>query len=305
MMRCGILLRFGLAIVCSIVLGNAFPARAAARPVRLATLLPYVAEAFAQLPGRVLVVGSVRRSPGASLPAGATDLGSAHTPSFETLASLRPEITVIDRRLHAALVPRLQEIGGEVMSIDGGSVDSTFAGLLRVAQKIGGAAAEKAIAARIAQARREIAAARLARPVETLPLFGAPGSFLFITERTWLGDLLRQLGFKSSIPSWPAGGEAIPGYVEVSPELLTSFHPRIALLLAHGDAAALEKAFRERFARLIGTEKDTGPVTIRTLDPALFAGNPGLDMGRAAHALQEIAAEAPARSVKAGAAGGR
>lgn len=291
MTRRGTLLQVALSIVASIVHGGFSPAPAAARPVRLATLLPYVAEAFSQLPDQALVVGSVRRSPGAPLPAGAADLGSAHTPSFETLASLRPEITVIDRRLHAALLARLTEIGGQVISIDGSSVDSTFAGLHLVAQKVGGAA-DRTIAARIAQARREVAAARLAQPVETLPLFGAPGSFLFITERTWLGDLLRRLGFKSSIPAWPAGRDAIPGYVEVSPELLTSFHPRIALLLAHGDATALEKAFRERFARLIGTEKGAEPVTIRTLDPALFAGNPGLEMGRAARALQEIAARA-------------
>lgn len=296
MSRRGALLGAVLSILSMLVLGDVSPARAAARPVRLATLLPYVAEAFVGSPGQVRVVGSVRRSPHSPLPAGVADLGSAHTPSFETLASLRPDITVIDRRLHAALLPQLREIGGEVTSIDGGSVDSTFAGLLLVAKKVGGGEVERSIAARIAQARRELAAARLAQPVETLPLFGAPGSFLFITERTWLGDLLRRLGFKSSIPAWPAGGEAIPGYVEVSPELLTSFHPRIALLLAHGDAAALEKAFRERFARLIGSEKGAAPVTIKTLDPALFAGNPGLDMGRAARALQEIAAGASGRT---------
>ena len=70
-----------LSIVLTLLAGTAM----AAEPVRVATLLPYVATALAEAGGDVVVVASVRTDMRTPPPAPTVDLGSPHSPSFEAL----------------------------------------------------------------------------------------------------------------------------------------------------------------------------------------------------------------------------
>jgi iron complex transport system substrate-binding protein len=252
---------------------------------RVATLVPFVADALGRVPGRAVVVASVRPSSVAPPPAGALDLGSPHAPNLEILASSAPDLVVGDAAMHATMTDALSRSGARVVLIDTGSVDGTFAGLIEVGRRVG-AADEMARA--VDEARASLTAARLPSPVVTLPLFGAPGSFLVITERTWLGDLLDQLAF-SNVAHAAAGRETYPGYVMLSDELVAGYRPALVLVVAHGDPEAIRTAFLRR-------AQEAGPwqglrdaqLGVHVLDPALFAANPGLRMSEAASSLKRI-----------------
>ena len=260
------------------LLGAVSPA--VAEPVRVATLLPYVADALRRLPEQAVVVASARRSAVEAVPAGVVDLGNAHAPSLERLASARPQVVVADRRLHQVLADALAASGAEVLFVQGDSVEATFDGLQAVARRVG---AEEPMSAWLAEVENQLEQLRLAQPLPTLPLFAAPGSLLVITERTWLGDLLGRLGF-ASVATGATGKESYAGYLEVSPEVLAAARPRLALLLCHSDPQAAEQAFRRRFEPLLPEA-----VPVHALDPALFTTNPGLGMADAARALIDLA----------------
>jgi iron complex transport system substrate-binding protein len=284
------------ALLVSLSLSIAFPLAGAAEeaakaatkgPVRVATLLPFVAAALAEVPEQAVVVASVRRSMHEPSVPGVIDLGSPHSPSFEKLAESRPDLVVAERAMHAALAEKLGRTGAEVVLIDTTSVDSTFAGLRTVGAKVN-AASE--IDGSIAQAQAEIRAQALAQPLETLPIFGTPGAFMLITDRTWLGDLLVKLNFKSAAAT-PTGNERFPGYVELSDELLAGLKPQIVLLVAHGDVPAIRAALSKRIDedgswRSVREAADRG---VHVLDAHMFQANPGLAMPEAARELRRLA----------------
>ncbi len=255
---------------------------AQAEPVRLATLLPYVAEAFDDFPASVTVVASVRRAEAPPLPAGVLDLGSSHAPSFEQLALARPQVVVADRRLHSSFAGQLARGGAEVILVEANSVAATFEGLLRVAGRLG---LERELRARVAEVEAQLDRLARRQPLPVLPVFGAPGSFLLVTERTWLGDLLARQGLVTVLPG-ASGVEPTAGYVELSAEVLGTLEPRRVLVLCHGDPAQIEEAFRRRFGRAL-----PGSPPVSVLPLSLFAGNPGLRLAEAAEWLARLFVE--------------
>jgi iron complex transport system substrate-binding protein len=265
--------------------------------VRVGTLLPFAAAALERVPEHAVVVATVRRSAGEAPPAAHVDLGSPHAPSFERLAESGAQLVVADRDMHAVLVEKLARGGAEVLLIDTSSVASTLDGLRELGRRVGaGDEMERAVR----EAEAGIAGSALAAPVPTLPFFGAPGSFLVITERTWLGDLLGKLNFQN-LAAESSGKESFPGYVQVSDEVLASMQPALVLLVAHGDPEAIRSAFLRR-ADPQGPWKSFHAARhgVHVLDARTFGANPGLALPEAARQLRglvepETAASRPAQ----------
>lgn len=278
----------------------AVPAPTAAEepaPVRVATLLPYVAHALEGIDSVTLVATVVR--PGRPRPAaGIVDLGDPHSPSFERLAAARPDLVVADRRIHGLLAEELARGGAEVLMVEASSVAATFDGLVEVGERVGAGAEMRR---RVDAARAEIASLRRSEPVDALPLFGAPGSFLAVTGSTWLGDLIAEVGL-TNLAAELAGRESFPGYVDLSDEVLATVRPDLVLLIAHGAPEAVEDAIEQRAQA--GGVWGTLAERMRVLDPQLFGSNPGLRMPEAARRLAELADAAAAADTRTAAEGG-
>lgn len=251
--------------------------QAAPRP-RVASLLPWITEGLQRVGERVEVVASVS-DPSFPAPKGVLDLGNPHAPNFETLASVRPSIIVGDRRLHGTLRDRLARGGARVVLVEGSSVAETFDGLIAAADTAGAGAEMRVL---VAQARRDLAALRLAQPVSVLPLFGTPSAFMAVTGNTWLGDLLHELHFRNMVAD-ATGNQSFPGYVELSDETLSTLRPERVLLVAHGSPAAIEASFRRKGERSSVWKGLARNVTV--LPAGRFSRNPGLQMVDAARFL--------------------
>jgi iron complex transport system substrate-binding protein len=260
---------------------------AAAAPLRVATLLPYVEDALDRLGDRVDVVATVRRDMKTPPPPPLIDLGSPHAPSLERLAEAKPQLVVGDRALHGALRDQLARTGADVLLVDSSSVEATFDGLSAVGRR---AHAGDVMAREIARARARIGASALEHHMPALILFGAPGSFLVVTNRTWLGDLARRLNF-DNLGARVTGSERHPGFVGVSDEVLAGLRPEVVLLVAHGDPDALRAAFERKLAEGGAWAGLRAGATrgVHVLSPALFTANPGLGMAEAARELRDLA----------------
>ena len=258
----------------------------AAEPVRVATLLPYVEDALVKV-GGVDVVATVRRSMDVPPDPKRIDLGSPHAPSFEKLAEARPQVIVGDRQMHGALRDKLERGGAGVILIGSDTVDATFAGLLEVGRRC---KVEAAMTAQVDAARRTLSGLALTHRTPALVVFGTPGSFLVVSNRTWLGDLVTRLNF-DNVGAAAAGQERHPGFVQVSDEVLAGLRPEVVLMVAHGDPEAIRTAFTKRLdsggpwagmrAAAVGG--------VHVLPPDLFSQNPGLAVPDAARHLHDLA----------------
>lgn len=255
----------------------------AAAPVRVATLCPFVTDALSAAPDRVRVVASVRRSPVAPVAPGVSDLGTPHTPNTEVLAASGAELVVADRLMHAALAPKLEAQGLEVLLVDAASVDGAFAGILEVGRRTG---ALDEMTAQVERARGALAAQKPARTERVLALMGTPSSFFVMTRRTWQGDLLERLGYVN-LGADATGDERAPGFAPLSDEILAGLKPDRVLLVAHGDVNAVRQAFERRMQdRGVWRDAATGalPVVV-VLPPERFLANPGLGISDVAREL--------------------
>ncbi len=259
----------------------------AAEPVRVATLLPYVADALGKTGGNVALVATVRTDMRTPPAPPAVDLGSPHAPSFEALAQARPQIVVGDRLMHGALREKLERVGAEVVLIDSDTVAATFDGLLEVGRRCGVA---DAMATQVDAARAQLATQQLGRPMPVLILFGTPGSFLVVSPRTWLGDLASRLAFEN-VAATVSGQERHPGFVQVSDEVLAGLRPELVLMVAHGDPEAIRTSFTTRLDSGGAWEPMRKSATrgVHVLPAGLFSTNPGLGLPDAARQLHELA----------------
>lgn len=269
-------------------------AAADSAPHRVATLLPFVADALARIEGPFVVVAEVRRDLRVPV-TGAADPGTAHAPSLERLAEARPTLVVGDAGLHANQKDHLEIGGAEVMLLDTRSVAATLNALDALGSRI---EAADAMRRETDAVRRHLAESRVVgpakgEPVPTLALFGASSSFLVLTERTWLGDLLGALGFRN-VGDVAGGDERFPGLVALSDETLATLQPELVLLVTHGDPAAIESRFAERTGGGGAWQslRRTATRGVHVLDPKIFTANPGLGLVQAADALRALVSPA-------------
>lgn len=251
------------------------PLSAMAAPLRVATLVPWVGDALASVPNKVEVIASTRRFVHAPPVPGMLDLGDGHAPNLEVLISAGAQVVVADRRWHARFGERVEQAGAEVVWIEADSVEATFAALIEVGRRVG---VEAEMTAAVSAANTRLAQLHALGNPRSLALFGAPGSYLVISDRTWIGDLLRRLGYQPVLPA--EATERMPGYLAVSDEFLAAAEPDVILLLAHGDPTAVSRAFADDWKRI---RRSSPPIV--ALDPMLFATNPGLRLVEAAESI--------------------
>ncbi|MGH0028885.1 MAG: ABC transporter substrate-binding protein [Myxococcota bacterium] len=263
------------------------PALASAE-TRIATLLPCVEQALAGAPG-VEIVAGVRTSFRAPERTDVVDLGSPHSPNVERLAGAGADLVVGDARINGHMAESLGRFGAEVMLIDTSSVDGVLSGLAALGDRVGAAAT---VAPRVAAAREQLAAQRLAEPIEVLALFGTPGRFQVVTGQAWLGSLLGELGFVN-LGDDATGASRVPGFVEVSHEHLATLRPEMVVLVAHGDPRAIR---RELEQKLSGPGpwaglRESATRGVHVLSPGQFLANPGLALPDAAGTLVALAGQ--------------
>ena len=262
----------------------ALPLTAAAEPVRVATLLPFVEDAVKLAGDDALIVASVRRSMHVSLAAGVIDLGNPHSPNMEKLAEARPDLVVGATGVHGRFRGALSSTGAKVLMLETSGVESTFEALAQVSKAIGGS---DALDARISATRERISELSVEGAPQVLTLFGSPGTFYVMTDRAWLGDLATRVGYAATIAD--GGNERFPGLVPVSDEVMAMAKPDLVLLIAHGNPEKIRAELDRRTAKGGAWAGLAGAALgVHVLDPTLFSANPGLDLSRAAEELVRL-----------------
>ncbi|MCG7409103.1 ABC transporter substrate-binding protein [Paenibacillus sp. ACRRX] len=203
-------------------------------------------------------------------------IGSAHTPNYELITALKPELIIGSKSLNVKDVKALEATGAKVFLTNSESVNEIKESVLKIGQLLGKSERAKATAQAMDVKLQLAGKINKDNPKKALIVYGAPGTLLAAMPDSLPGDLLTRAGGKNVASDFPKM-EKMSGYAQLSAERVIASNPDVVFLITHGDPEAVKKAFDAEISKnaswssLTAVKKDH----IVILPSHLFGTNPG------------------------------
>ena len=201
-------------------------------------------QVLAELIAEVLGVPATSQT----LPDGYQDLpqvGQAMNPDLEIVASLNPDLFIMDASFKSSVEERLTEYGLNTFFFETG----TYTAFLNSINELGNAINRQDEATTLLNQLKQAEEAALANKTEQAPtvaiIFGAGDNFMLATESSYLGDLAKTLGAINIASEIDTNIES--AYIQFSLEQILAQNPDYVLRFAHGNIEETSKMFDEAF----------------------------------------------------------
>lgn len=201
-------------------------------------------QVLAELNAEVLGVPATSQT----LPDGYQDLpqvGQAMNPDLEIVASLNPDLFIMDASFKSSVEERLTEYGLNTFFFETG----TYTAFLNSIKELGNAINRQDEATTLLNQLKQAEEAALANKTEQAPtvaiIFGAGDNFMLATESSYLGDLAKTLGAINIASEIDTNIES--AYIQFSLEQILAQNPDYVLRFAHGNIEETSKMFDEAF----------------------------------------------------------
>lgn len=215
-------------------------------------------------------------------------VGQAMNPDLEIVASLEPDLLVMDASFKANVEESLSSYGLNTFFFETGSYASFINSIEQLGKEIHRELEAEALVNEIKEAKE----AALAIKGETSPtvavIFGAGDNFMLATDSSYLGDLVTTVG-ATNISS-ELEGDMSSGYVQFSLEQILAQNPDYILRFAHGNIEETTKMFNEAFEKNeVYQELDAVKNgKVYDLDSSIFNVSANLEIKTAITTLGEI-----------------
>lgn len=171
--------------------------------------------------------------------AGASEVGIIHSPSLETIVSLKPDLVIgTNVPFHQGLIPTLEKAGIPLYINELNSFEDIFATLELFGKWTG---KEEAAGERIKAMQEEqevlVQSADGRTPPRSLVIFGSPDSFSMATGRTFAGSLISQLGGGNIADTL----ENDSAYIPLGMEYLATENPEVIFIIMMGNPQQMEE----------------------------------------------------------------
>ena len=183
-----------------------------------------------------------------TLPDGYQDLpqvGQAMNPDLEIVASLNPDLFIMDASFKSSVEESLTEYGLNTFFFETG----TYTAFLNSINELGNAINRQDEATTLLNQLKQAEEAALANKTEQAPtvaiIFGAGDNFMLATESSYLGDLAKTLGAINIASEIDTNIES--AYIQFSLEQILAQNPDYVLRFAHGNIEETSKMFDEAF----------------------------------------------------------
>ncbi len=165
-------------------------------------------------------------------------LGQLHSPDFEKLMSMRPDLVIINGAQAAFFEDTLRELGLRVLKTSNRSVQEVYSAMTAIGHATGndGGAVRLVAATRARLDRVARKTAHLPKPRVVLIVNRTPGTLRDLssaTEGSYLGELVEIAGGHVVVPP------ARSGYARLSKEDLLAINPDLILDFIHGSNSVL------------------------------------------------------------------
>ncbi|MEK4028205.1 ABC transporter substrate-binding protein [Pseudobacillus sp. FSL P4-0506] len=214
------------------------------------------------------------------------EIGNLHQPNFEKISEVHPAVLAapVSFKQQAA---NIEQQGTKVLYTQANSVkdiQETITMYGKLLQK----EAEAKELNKVIDEKKESVEKSQSNPVDTLLVYGAPGTYLAALPNSLSGDLLEKAGGKNIASDFPKE-EKFPQYASLSVEKIIERNPQAVMLITHGDPEAVKSAFEKEMMKSAAWKNldavKNGNVVV--LPSHLFGTNPGTKVTEALEVMKE------------------
>ena len=226
-----------------------------------------------------------------TLPAQYADLpevGQAMSPDLEIVASLEPDLFIMDSNFQASVEESLSQYGLNTFFFETGSYSDFVNSIKQLGVEINREDEAKKLVNEIEASVTKALEKKGDQSPTVAVIFGAGENFMLATDTSYLGDLVKTLG-ATNITS-KLDGDMSSAYVQFSLEQILAENPDYVLRFAHGNIEQTKKMFDEAFdANDAYQELDAVKSgKVYDLDPTIFNVSANLEITTAIETLGEI-----------------
>lgn len=172
-------------------------------------------------------------------------VGQAMNPDLEVVASLEPDLLIMDANFKASVEDSLDSYGINAFFFETGSYEAFTNSIEELGKAINREEEAASLVSEIKEAEKVVALNRTETSPTVAVIFGAGDNFMLATESSYLGDLVKTVG-ATNIPS-TLEGDMSSAYVQFSLEQILAANPDYVLRFAHGNIEETSKMFNEAF----------------------------------------------------------
>ncbi|WP_369902529.1 ABC transporter substrate-binding protein [Bacillus manliponensis] len=215
---------------------------------------------------------------------GVQEIGNMHQPSFEQLASLKPDLLIASNGFQRHM-QTVEGQGTKVLISSANSVEEIQKSIDMYGTVLQKEEKAKELNDTITKQMKKYTKKSNAK---VLLVYGAPGTYLAALPTSLSGDILEKTGGKNIAAEFLATKD-YPQYAQFSVERIIEANPDIIFLITHGDPEGVKQAFQgemlknEAWKNLEAVKNDRFVI----LPPHLFGSNPGTKVTEAMDFMYE------------------
>ena len=219
---------------------------------------------------------------------GLPEVGQAMSPDLEIVASLVPDLFVMDNSFKESVEESIKEYDLNTFFLKTG----TYTEYVQSIEELGKAINKEEEATELVNELKEAQTAAANKKSDKSPtvaiIFGAGENFMLATETSYLGDLVKSIGATNIASN--IDGAAESAYVQLSLEQVLQQNPDYVLRFAHGNLEETKKSFDEAFDKNPAYQELDAVKNNKVvdLDPSIFNVSANLKVKDALTSLGDI-----------------
>ncbi|NMS91156.1 ABC transporter substrate-binding protein [Clostridioides difficile] len=177
------------------------------------------------------------------------EVGQAMNPDLEIVASLKPDVFVVDSMFKENVEKSMKEYNLDTFYFETGTYTKFLKSIESLGEKINKQSEAKKLIDELEGVEQSVVAKsqKQAKKPKVAILFGGGNNFMLATKSSYLGDLVKTVGAENIADNLTDNVES--GYIQFSLEQILKENPDYILRFAHGNIEETKKAFDDSFEK--------------------------------------------------------
>ncbi|CEO06069.1 ABC transporter substrate-binding protein [Paraclostridium sordellii] len=218
---------------------------------------------------------------------GLPEVGQAMSPDLEIVASLEPDVFVMDNMFKEKVEESMKKYDLDTFYFDTSTYTNFLTSIEKLGAKIGQEKEATSVINELKDVEKEAVKNKKGEAPKVAIIFGGGENFMLATESSYLGDLVKTVGAKNITNNLDTSVKS--PYIQFSLEQILEQNPDYILRFAHGEIEQTKKAFDSAFDKN-PAYKELDAVKnnkVIDLDPSIFNVSANLQVKEAIKTLGE------------------
>lgn len=176
---------------------------------------------------------------------GLPEVGQSMSPDLEIVASLEPDVFIMDNMFKESVEESLDEYGFDTFFLKTNTYSAYVESIEELGKKLNKEEEATNLLNELKEVEKEVANKKGDKSPSVAIIFGAGENFMLATETSYLGDLAKAVGATNIASNLE--GEIQNGYIQLSLEHILKENPDYILRFAHGNLEDTKKSFDAAF----------------------------------------------------------